>query len=127
MGKGNKERLIPLTENLILLIKKYKVIKREEFQNSEKYLLVTNKGKKMYEKFVYRTVNFYLGKVTNEKKKSPHTLRHSFATNMLNNGAKLHTIKEMLGHSSLSATQVYTHNSIERLKETYKKFHPKEN
>lgn len=125
LGKGNKERLIPLTENLIILIGGYKKIKNEEFEQSGNYLLVTNKGKKMYEKFVYRTVNSYLSKVTNEKKKSPHTMRHSFATNMLNNGAKLHTIKEMLGHASLSATQVYTHNSIERLKETYKKFHPK--
>jgi len=127
LGKGNKERLIPLTENILLLIEKYKIKKEGEFETNNNYLLLTNKGNKMYDKFVYNTVNTYLGKVTNEKKRSPHTLRHSFATNMLNNGAKLHSIKEILGHASLSATQIYTHNSIERLKETYKKFHPKEN
>ncbi|MEN8927753.1 MAG: tyrosine-type recombinase/integrase [Flavobacteriales bacterium] len=128
VGKGNKERIIPITLNIVNTITLYKEEKRASFSGNENgYLLCTNKGDKLYEKFVYRTVNHYLGLVTSEKKRSPHTMRHSFATNMLNNGAKLHTIKEILGHSNLSATQIYTHNSIERLKDAYKKFHPKEN
>ena len=128
LGKGNKERLVPITNRLQKLLPIYLAKKKECFSGDIlSNLLVTNKGKKLYEKLVYRTVNHYLGLITNEKKRSPHTMRHSFATNMLNNGAQLHTIKEILGHANLSATQVYTHNSIERLKDTYKKFHPKEN
>ncbi len=128
LGKGNKERIIPITNKLKDFIPFYKEKRKEEFSVlNTPNLLVTNKGDKLYEKLVYRTVNHYLGLVTNEKKRSPHTMRHSFATNMLNNGAQLHTIKEILGHANLSATQVYTHNSIERLKDAYKKFHPKEN
>jgi len=128
LGKGNKERLVPLTQRLIELLKLYKQSKKEEFGSCDhEFLLVTNKGNKLYEKFVYRTVNHYLGLVTKENKRSPHTMRHSFATNMLNNGAQLQTIKEILGHANLTATQVYTHNSIERLKDAYKKYHPKEN
>lgn len=128
IGKGNKERIIPITQNIASFISLYKEKRKEEFASQKNdYLLWTNKGDKLYEKFVYRVVNHYLGLVTNEKKRSPHTMRHSFATNMLNNGAQLHTIKEILGHANLSATQVYTHNSIERLKDAYKKFHPKEN
>ena len=128
IGKGNKERLVPLTTQIEKLIPIYKQKRKEEFSDlPPPFFIVTNKGNKLYEKFVYRTVNHYLGLVTKEKKRSPHTMRHSFATNMLNNGAKLHTIKEILGHANLSATQVYTHNSIERLKDAYKKFHPKEN
>ena len=128
LGKGNKERLVPITSQIEKLIPIYEQKKKEKFNElKEPYFILTNKGNKLYEKFVYRTVNHYLGLVTKEKKRSPHTLRHSFATNMLNNGAQLHTIKEILGHANLSATQVYTHNSIERLKDAYKKFHPKEN
>lgn len=128
VGKGNKERIVPITPRIRKVIDVYKQKKQEEFEVCEnQFLLVTNKGNKLYEKFVYRRVNHYLGLVTNEKKRSPHTMRHSFATNMLNNGAQLQTIKEILGHANLSATQVYTHNSIQRLKDTYKKFHPKEN
>jgi len=128
IGKGNKERIIPITQNIASFISLYKEKRKEEFASQKNdYLLWTSKGDKLYEKFVYRVVNHYLGLVTNEKKRSPHTMRHSFATNMLNNGAQLHTIKEILGHANLSATQVYTHNSIERLKDAYKKFHPKEN
>ncbi|MDB4089078.1 tyrosine-type recombinase/integrase [Flavobacteriales bacterium] len=128
LGKGNKERIIPITKNITSLITLYLEKREEEFKTQKNdFLLWTNKGDKLYEKFVYRIVNHYLGLVTNEKKRSPHTMRHSFATNMLNNGAQLHTIKEILGHVNLSATQVYTHNSIERLKDAYKKFHPKEN
>lgn len=125
LGKRNKERLVPITDELYSLIKDYVEIKKNEKIENE-YLLVTDKGKKMYPKFVYRVVNKYINVVSTEQKRSPHTLRHSFATNTLNNGAQLHTVKEVLGHSSLAATQVYTHNSIERLKEAYKKFHPKE-
>lgn len=128
LGKGNKERMVPITQRIQELIPIYISKKKEEYGSpTHPYLIVTNSGNKLYEKFVYRTVNHYLGLVTNEKKRSPHTMRHSFATNMLNNGAKLHTIKEILGHANLAATQVYTHNSIERLKDAYKKFHPKEN
>lgn len=128
LGKGNKERIVPITKNISSIMSLYNDKKKEDFKNTENdYLLLTNKGDKLYEKFVYRIVNHYLGLVTNEKKRSPHTMRHSFATNMLNNGAQLHTIKEILGHANLSATQIYTHNSIERLKDAYKKFHPKEN
>lgn len=127
LGKGNKERIVPITQNIQTLIHLYKEEKANVFSGESGFLLITNKGNKLYEKFVYRLVNHYLGLVTNEKKKSPHTMRHSFATNMLNNGAQLQTIKEILGHANLSATQVYTHNSIERLKDAYKKFHPKEN
>ena len=128
IGKGNKERILPITENIKSFLPLYLEMRNEAFtQEKFDYLLCTNSGNKLYEKFVYRLVNHYLGLVTNEKKRSPHTMRHSFATNMLNNGAQLHTIKEILGHANLSATQVYTHNSIERLKDTYKKFHPKEN
>ena len=128
LGKGNKERIVPITTNIASFITLYIEKRNEEFSSEKnQYLLWTNKGDKLYEKFVYRLVNHYLGLVTNEKKRSPHTMRHSFATNMLNNGAQLHTIKEILGHANLSATQVYTHNSIERLKDAYKKFHPKEN
>ena len=86
---------------------------------------MTNKGKKMYPKFVYNLVNKYLQTVTTIEKKSPHVLRHSFATHLSNNGADLNAIKELLGHSNLAATQIYTHNSIEKLKEVYLKSHPK--
>lgn len=128
IGKGNKERIIPITKNIASFLTLYLEKRKEEFKTEKsEFLLWTNKGDKLYEKFVYRIVNHYLGLVTNEKKRSPHTMRHSFATNMLNNGAQLHTIKEILGHANLSATQVYTHNTIERLKDAYKKFHPKEN
>jgi integrase/recombinase XerC len=89
------------------------------------YLFVTDKGEKLYPKFVYRKVNYYLSQVTTSQKKSPHVLRHTFATHMLNNGADLNTIKEILGHASLSATEVYTHNSIEKLKKVYNQAHPR--
>lgn len=126
LGKRNKERIIPITERLEEKINNYLNLKHQQnFTNHSEYLLVTNKGLKLYDKFVYRRVNYYISLVSTEKKKSPHTLRHSFATNMLNEGAQLNSIKELLGHSSLAATQVYTHNSIKKLKDTYKKYLPK--
>lgn len=123
LGKRNKERIIPLHKELISKLQEYMKLKSELF--SSPLLLLTDKGKKMYPKFVYRKVNYYLGQVTTSKKKSPHILRHTFATHMLNNGADLNTIKELLGHTNLSATEVYTHNSIEKLKNIYKQAHPR--
>jgi len=123
IGKRNKERIIPIHGELLSGIKSY-LIEREKVA-LDSNLLVTDSGKKMYAKFVYRKVNHYLGHVTTASKKSPHILRHTFATHMLNNGAELNTIKEILGHANLSATQVYTHNTIEKLKSIYKQAHPR--
>ena len=123
LGKRNKERIIPIHLKLLLGIKEY-LIERNSIAE-DLNLLVTDSGKKMYPKFVYRKVNYYLGQVTTASKKSPHVLRHTFATHMLNNGAELNTIKEILGHANLSATQVYTHNTIEKLRNIYKQAHPR--
>ncbi|MEQ8908453.1 MAG: tyrosine-type recombinase/integrase [Vicingaceae bacterium] len=123
LGKRNKERIVPLSQGLAAALRQYLVLKNGVQQTP--YLFVTDKGKKLYSKFVYRKVNSYLGLVSTIKKKSPHVLRHTFATHMLNNGADLNTIKEILGHANLSATQVYTHNSIEKLKNIYKQAHPR--
>ena len=125
LGKRNKERIIPVTEIMREKIIGYISLKRNEFPESTQSLFVTDKGEKLYQKFVYRKVNHYLGLVTSQGKKSPHVLRHTFATHMLDNGAELNAIKEILGHASLSATQVYTHNSIEKLKNVYKQAHPR--
>jgi integrase/recombinase XerC len=125
LGKGNKERIIPLNSEAIKLIKEYISQKKKEFEQSDDTLLVTAKGKKLYPKYAYLAVNKFLGSVKTLNKKSPHVLRHSFATHLANNGADLNAIKELLGHSSLAATQVYTHNTIEKLKDVYKKAHPK--
>ena len=127
LGKRNKERLIPVSSGLIDSIKKYLEIRNKSIEAVEQndYFYVTIKGKKLYEKLAYRIVNSYLGKVSTLKKKSPHVLRHTFATHMLNNGADLNAIKEILGHSSLAATQVYTHNTIEKLKNIYNQAHPR--
>jgi integrase/recombinase XerC len=103
-------------------------LRNEEFDSAEEkeeYLLLTNKGKRLYPKFVYRVVHYYLEMVTTLERKSPHILRHSFATHMLNSGADLNAIKELLGHANLSATQVYTHNTFEKLKKVYKQAHPR--
>ncbi|MEE4258641.1 MAG: tyrosine-type recombinase/integrase [Bacteroidales bacterium] len=126
LGKGNKERIIPLSNSIIDEISHYISLKEKTFHNSNNWLIVTNRGLKAYPKFIYRAVNDQLSGYTSTKK-SPHILRHSFATHMLNNGADLNTIKELLGHSSLSATQVYTHNTIEQLKKIYNKAHPRAN
>ncbi len=124
IGKRNKERLIPTTHELNRLIKAYLTEKRKILGRTE-LLLVLDDGKKLYSKFVYRKVNEYLGRVTTLSKKSPHVLRHTFATHMLENGAELQSIKEILGHASLAATQVYTHNSIDRLKKIHTQAHPR--
>ncbi|MCD4737512.1 MAG: tyrosine-type recombinase/integrase [Bacteroidales bacterium] len=127
LGKRNKERLIPFGNELREAIIKYKVVRSEISGglSNENYFFVTVKGKKVYEKLVYRLVNLYLSKVSSITKKSPHILRHTFATHMLNNGAELNAVKELLGHASLSATQVYTHNTIEKLKSVYNQAHPR--
>jgi integrase/recombinase XerC len=126
LGKGNKERIIPISTETIKIIKDYIQNKRNVFENTEDILLVTEKGKKMYSKYPYLVVKTFLtSEVKTLDKKSPHVLRHSFATHLSNNGANLNAIKELLGHSSLAATQVYTHNTIEKLKDVYKKAHPK--
>lgn len=124
LGKRNKERIIPISNNLKKEIENFLEL-RLEIDSNYNNLFLTKNNKKLYPKFVYRLVNNYLSIVTKISKKSPHVLRHTFATHMLNNGADLNTIKEILGHSSLSATQVYTHNTIEKLKNIHKQAHPK--
>lgn len=126
LGKRNKERIIPFNNGLKKEIEDYKKVRDNEFGNlANNYLFLTQKGEKMYEKLVYRIVHKYLQMVTTIDKKSPHVMRHTFATHMLNNGADLNAIKELLGHSNLSATQVYTHNTFEKLKSIYKQAHPR--
>lgn len=126
LGKRNKERVIPISSHFAAILHDYISLKKQQnFPNQSEFLIVSNLGQKVYEKLVYRIVNHYLGMVTTINKKSPHILRHTFATHMLNRGAELNSIKEILGHSSLAATQVYTHNSIEKLKDVHKKAHPK--
>lgn len=125
-GKRNKERIIPLSKSIIEELRNYISLKKKTFDITHDWLIVTNKGLKAYPKFIYRIVHSQLERYTSTKK-SPHVLRHSFATHMLNNGADLNNIKELLGHSNLSATQVYTHNSIEQLKKIYNKAHPRAN
>lgn len=123
-GKRNKQRIIPIGKRLSETIGKYLHV-RDQVTPVDDNLLLTEAGKKLYPKLVYRVVNLYLGKASSVTKKSPHVLRHTFATHMLNNGADLNAIKELLGHANLSATQVYTHNSIEKLKNVYKQAHPR--
>ena len=125
LGKGNKERIIPLHADLIALIKEYIQKKQDQLTSTEPYLLLTESGKKLYPRYAWQLVNQVLGAATTVQKKSPHVLRHSFATHLLNNGADLNAVKELLGHSSLAATQVYTHNTIEKLKEVHRKAHPR--
>ncbi|HCS21605.1 MAG TPA: integrase [Bacteroidetes bacterium] len=124
LGKRNKERIIPITGGLADLLRGYIIVKQREGFQSEQ-LLLTDKGLPAYPKLIYSIVKDHLGTVSTMKKRSPHVLRHSYATHLLDNGAELNAIKELLGHSNLAATQVYTHNSIERLKEVYRKAHPK--
>jgi integrase/recombinase XerC len=124
LGKGNKERIIPINQTLCDLIHLYKRKRNDSGKELEDHFIVTDQGKKLYPMFVQRKIKDYL-KGTAVDKKSPHVLRHTFATHLLNNGADLNAIKDLMGHSSLAATQVYTHNSIEKLKAIFEKAHPK--
>lgn len=123
-GKRNKQRIIPIFPSLAVQIEKY-LLERNAIQTSHSTLLVMEDGKALYPVLVYRVVNKHLSLVSTQQKRSPHVLRHSFATEMLNKGADLNAIKEILGHANLSATQVYTHNTIEKLKLAYKQAHPR--
>jgi integrase/recombinase XerC len=135
LGKRNKERLIPFSNKLAELLKTYlqektSWLEKTEFKlpsaiQRDPWLIVLNNGKKTYPRFIYSTVTKYLSQVTTLQKISPHVLRHTFATHLLNNGAELNAVKELLGHANLSATQIYTHNTIEKLKRIYKQAHPK--
>ncbi|HRP18083.1 MAG TPA: tyrosine-type recombinase/integrase, partial [Ginsengibacter sp.] len=125
IGKGNKQRNVPLTPQTILQIRNYIAEKRKEFENQTAFLLVNKKGNALTRGMVYNIVKQELSTVTTLKKKSPHVLRHSFATHLSNHGAGINEIKELLGHASLASTQVYTHTAIARLKEIYQKAHPK--
>jgi integrase/recombinase XerC len=126
LGKGNKERIIPLSSEMKAIIETYLLQKNVQFNHVRfEYLLVNEKGKKLYPKYVQLVVKKYLSLITTIDKKSPHILRHTFATHLMNSGAELNAVKELLGHSSLAATQIYTHNTIEKLKDIHKKAHPK--
>ena len=126
LGKRNKQRIIPLNNELVQLLKQYQEAKKgEKFHNNSLMLLVTNKGAGAYPMLIQGIVQKYLSHITTKDKRSPHVLRHTFATSLLNKGADLNAIKELLGHANLSATQIYTHNSVERLKSIYKQAHPK--
>lgn len=126
LGKRNKERMIPFTKEIKVNIEKYLKCRNEAFPGFiDPYFFLSDKGKKMYGKLVYRIVKKHLEFVTTIEKKSPHILRHTFATHLLNNGADLNAVKELLGHANLSATQIYTHNTFEKLKQVYKLAHPR--
>jgi integrase/recombinase XerC len=126
LGKGNKERIIPMSEELKKIVQEYLVEKKEFSPDSNfPYLLLNTKQQHPSARQLYTIVKKYLSLVTTADKKSPHVLRHSFATHLTSNGAELNAVKELLGHSSLAATQVYTHNSIDRLRDIHKKSHPK--
>ena len=126
LGKRNKERIIPVNNELKLLLAEYLELKKNKsFDNNSLILIVTDKGADAYAKLIYLIVQKYLSYISTQDKKSPHVLRHTFATSLLNRGADLNAIKELLGHANLSATQIYTHNSVERLKSIYKQAHPK--
>lgn len=126
LGKGNKERIIPVNNALLKQLESYisdKNLNIDTKQND--FLFINLKGKKLYPKYVYNVVKRYLGDVSTNERKSPHILRHTFATHLTNNGADINAIKELLGHASLASTQIYTHNSIDKLKEVHKQAHPK--
>ncbi len=126
LGKGNKERLIPIARHLATLIDSYQHLRAlQDVEEGENSLLLTDKGRQLYPGFVYRLVKKYLSIVTTLEQRSPHVLRHTFATHLSNSGADLNAIKELMGHSSLASTQVYMHNSIEKLKKVYTQAHPK--
>lgn len=126
LGKGSKERIIPVSFDLRKRLQEYLLLRTDEYPGTaEQALFLSKKGKPISVGFVYNTVKRYLSKVSTADQRSPHVLRHSFATHLSNRGADLNAVKELLGHSNLAATQIYTHNSIERLKEVYKQAHPK--
>jgi integrase/recombinase XerC len=128
VGKGKKERIIPISNDAISKLNHYLAIRANHFEKIEvedSYFILSNRGKKVNPRVLYSVVNAQLQGANSAEKKSPHVLRHSFATHLLNEGADINVIKELLGHANLAATQVYTHNSIERLKEIYSSFHPK--
>lgn len=127
LGKRNKERIIPVYPKMLDKIKIYINMRESTFPNSEKSFFLTNRGKPIYDKFVYLLTKQRIGEVSTIEKKSPHTLRHTYATLMLNEGAELEVLRELLGHSSLAATQIYTHSSFEELKKAYGKAHPRMN
>ena len=124
IGKRNKERFVPLLASIIKTIERYLEL-RKEVVTTSRFLFITEKGNKLYETLVYRVVNSYFSNVSTKEKKSPHLLRHSFATHLLNEGADLNSVKELLGHASLASTQVYTHNSVEKMKKVYNQAHPR--
>jgi len=126
LGKRNKERIIPLNAEFCKILKGYIEKRYETYpDHTENWLFMTKSGKKLYPRLVHRIVKHYLTLVTTSDKKSPHTLRHTFATHLLNKGADLNAIKELLGHSNLAATEIYTHNTFEKLKTIYKQAHPR--
>ncbi|MFV0417267.1 MAG: tyrosine-type recombinase/integrase [Dysgonomonas sp.] len=124
-GKRNKQRLIPISNDLILLLEKYIIIRNEEIKNQSGYLFVKEDGQQLYPMLIHRIVSENLKHIPTLSKTSPHVLRHTFATGMLNNGADINAVKELLGHSSLAATEIYTHTSFEELKKIYNKAHPR--
>ena len=126
LGKRNKERFIPLIDSVVTTARRYLELRNNlEIIIDKEYLLLTKKGLKIYENLVYRIINDYFSKASSKVKRSPHIIRHSFATHLLNQGANLNAVKELLGHTSLAATQVYTHNSIAELKKVYSNTHPR--
>nr|WP_319571849.1 tyrosine-type recombinase/integrase [uncultured Draconibacterium sp.] len=125
LGKRNKERIVPYPREINQLFADYLAVRDSEIVNNSGYLFVTEKGRQIYEKLVYRVVKSNLARVTSLEKKSPHVLRHTYATHLLNNGADLNAVKELLGHANLAATQVYTHTTFEKLQQSYKQAHPR--
>jgi len=126
LGKRNKERVIPFAQSIVSLLENYQMKRDKEIEENEHgFLLVTEKGEQLYPMLVYKIVKRYLSEFTSSEKRSPHILRHTYATHLLNNGAEINAVKDLLGHSSLAATQVYTHNSMDKLKKVFDQAHPK--